>query len=143
MLITISNTGMVTVYAYSHDSSQMLHYILLHEVAKNSDICSVVFGVCLHSRYVAVATYHKADITRDKLYYISLVDNYKPELLDVLDFASDPEMANRDDGPIITNINMDHYVGDQPLVICSEIENSQRMQVYQYLESPGSQEIRN
>lgn len=135
MIVSLSNTGMITVHAYCSDSSQILHYVLLHEVARNNDICSVVFGVCAQSRYAAVATYHKTDITRDRLYYISLVDNYKPELLDVLDFSADPDVLNRDDGPIITNINMDYYLGDHPLVICSEIENQQRMQVYQYTDA--------
>jgi len=32
---------------------------------------------------------------------------------------------------------MDYYLGDHPLIICSEIENQQRMQVYQYTENPA------
>jgi hypothetical protein len=46
MIVSLSNTGMITVHAYCSDSSQILHYVLLHEVARNNDICSVVFGVC-------------------------------------------------------------------------------------------------
>jgi hypothetical protein len=31
---------------------------------------------------------------------------------------------------------MDYYIEDQPLIICSEIENQQRMQLYQFGKDP-------
>jgi hypothetical protein len=124
MVVSLTNTGMITVHSYTPDSSSLLHYLMLNEVANNPDICAVVFSVCSQSQYMTVATYNKQNITRDKLYYLQLKDNYVPEVLDILDYEMDKDVKNRDSGPIITNINMDYYVQDQPLVICSEIENS-------------------
>lgn len=132
MVISLTNTGMIIIHSYTPDSSSLLHYVMLNEVAVNQNISAVMFSVCSQSQYLTVATYNKENITRDKLYYLQLKDNYVPEIIDILDFENDAEPSNRDSGPIITNINMDYYIEDQPLVICSEIENKQRMQLYLY-----------
>jgi hypothetical protein len=123
MVVALANTGMVTVHSYTPDSSQLLHYMLINNVTLNRNISAVVFSVCSQSQFMVVATHNSQDITRDKLYYLQLKDNYKPEVVDVLDFQFDNNFKNRDDGPIITNIHMDYYVGANPLIICSEIES--------------------
>jgi hypothetical protein len=114
---------MITVHSYTPDSSSLLHYVLLNDRNLPQNICSVVFSVCSQSQFITVATHNLEDITRDKLYYLQLKDNYYPEILDVLDFVNDRDINNRDNGPIITNINMDYYIEAQPLIICSEIED--------------------
>ena len=131
LVAVLCTTGMVMLYKYDRKTTKIAQHMLLSNFIKlDYKPQTSVFDVCYKSRYIVVGFANPKTRKKDKLVLIEMNKQSPGDKMRVLAVHDCLTDSVRDPGSALATINLDFYNQDWPLLICTDMDQMRKTQVF-------------